>query len=159
MGDPIPPPLQAHTEEDVQEMLDTGYFEIPFPPFWDGLRLWDVKKGTHVLWWDMPTGRRGGRSTRVKYFHGTCDGWYDEHNVIVSRDTRCLSMRRSLLVHETQLVRDPNHEYCIAESGRCYKRAEVWASKMQMVKCSVCEKIFATVSAYEAHYWATHSML
>ena len=158
MGDPIPAPLQAHTPEDVQEMFDTGYFETPFPPFWDGERLMDVEKGTHVLWWDMPTGRRGG-PTRVKYFHGTVDGWYDDLHVIVSRDNWDLSMRRSNMVHWMRLVGDPNHEYCIAESGHCYKRAEVWASQMQIVKCSVCDHRFATVPAYEAHYRATHSML
>ena len=87
MGDPIPPPLQAHTEEDVQEMFGTGYsnyFTMLDPPFWDGDAIGDVVQGTHVLWKNVPTGKNGGQSTKVEYFHGTCHGWYGQDYVIVS---------------------------------------------------------------------------
>ena len=84
MGDPIPPPRPAYTFAQVDEMFATGVFRTPCPPFWNGFAIGDVVPGTHVLWKFVPAGRRGGQSTRVEYFHGTCDGWYDQHHVILS---------------------------------------------------------------------------
>ena len=83
MGDPIPPPRQAHTVQEVDAMFATGVFRIPRPPFWNGFAIGDVVPGTHVLWKFVPTGRRGGQSTRVEYFEATCDGWYDHEYVML----------------------------------------------------------------------------
>ena len=80
----IPPALKANTEEDVQEMLDSGYYRFPERPFWDGVRLKDVDWGTHALWKNVPTGKNGGESTKVEYFHGEVHGWETNEEVIVS---------------------------------------------------------------------------
>ena len=70
----IPRALKANTEEDVQEMFDSGYYRFPERPFWDGVRLKDVDWGTHALWKNVPTGKNGGESTKVEYFHGEVQG-------------------------------------------------------------------------------------
>ena len=72
---PIPRALQANTKEDVQKMFGSSYFKFPDTPFWDGVSIQDVKKGTHRLWKNVPTGKRGGESTKTEFFHGHCHGW------------------------------------------------------------------------------------
>ena len=84
MGDPIPPPRPAHTFAEVDAMFATGVFRTPRPPFWNGFAIGDVVPGTRVLFTDVPTGRKGGQSTRVQYFEGTCDGWYNQDYVMLS---------------------------------------------------------------------------
>ena len=80
----IPRALKANTEEDVHEMFDSGYYRFPERPFWDGVRLKDVDCGTHALWKNVPTGKNGGESTKVEYFHGEVHGWETNDLVIVS---------------------------------------------------------------------------
>ena len=79
----IPRALPANTEQDVQDMFVNGYYSYPATPFWDGECLWDVVHGTHCLWKNVPTGKKGGESTKVEFFHGVCHGWKDE-DVIIS---------------------------------------------------------------------------
>ena len=69
----IPPPQKAYTEKDVEAMFELGWFSKP--PFWDGGDIWKVRKGTHCLWKGVPTGKRGGESTKTELFHGMCHGW------------------------------------------------------------------------------------
>ena len=80
----IPRALKANTEEDVQEMFDSGYYRFPERPFWDGLHFKNVDWGTHALWKNVPTGKNGGESTKVEYFHGEVHGWETNEIVIVS---------------------------------------------------------------------------
>ena len=80
----IPRALKANTEEDVQEMFDSGYYRFPERPFWDGLHFKNVDWGTHALWKNVPTGKNGGESTKVEYFHGEVHGWETDEIVIVS---------------------------------------------------------------------------
>ena len=68
----IPQALPAKTQKDVQCLFDSGYYKFPETPFWDGRTIWDVDKGTHCLWKNVPKGKRGGESTKVQYFHGLC---------------------------------------------------------------------------------------
>ena len=65
-------------------MFDTKYFRFPEKLFWDGVDLNDVDKGTHALWKNVPTGKNGGESTKVEYFHGEVHGWETNELVIVS---------------------------------------------------------------------------
>ena len=60
------------------------------------------------------------------------------------------------MVHASYIVGDPKNEYCIASGGRCYKKAEVWASQLKKVKCPACDRQFDEHWAYEAHYDAVH---
>ena len=80
----IPPALKVNTEKDVQKLFDTGYFRLPETPFWDGVDIADVDRGTHALWKNVPTGKNGGESTKVEYFHGEVHGWETNEEVIVS---------------------------------------------------------------------------
>ena len=80
----IPPALRANTVEDVEEMFNTGYYIYPQTPFWDGQCLWEVGHGTHCLWKDVPTGKKGGESTKSELFHGECHVCGDKENVIIS---------------------------------------------------------------------------
>ena len=78
----IPLPLQAHTKEDVKEMFDTEYFKFPETPFWNGKNMWDVRRGTHLLWKNVPKGKKGGESTKHEVFHGECHGWKEDQVII-----------------------------------------------------------------------------
>ena len=80
----IPRALKANTEEDVQEMFNSGYYRFPERPFWDGLHFEDVDRGTHALWKEVPTGKNGGESSKVEYFHGEVHGWETNEIVFVS---------------------------------------------------------------------------
>ena len=73
----IPRALKANTKEDVQKMFDTGYYRFPETPFWDGKDINKVERGTHCLWKNVPTGKKGGESTKTEFFHGICHGWSD----------------------------------------------------------------------------------
>ena len=79
-----PPPLKAYTKEEVQELFDSGYFTYPETPFWNGKDIWHVRKGTHCLWKNVPTGKNGGESTKSEYFHAECHGWANREEVLVS---------------------------------------------------------------------------
>ena len=79
----IPPALKANTQEDVQAMFDAGDFYYPETPFWDGKDIWKVRKGTHCMWTNVPTGKNGGVSTKTEFFHGECHGWKNG-DVIIS---------------------------------------------------------------------------
>ena len=79
----IPPAPKANTEETVQEMFDTGYYKYPETPFWDGKNIWEVVKGTHCLWKNVPTGKHGGESTKVEFFHGEVHGWENDDAIII----------------------------------------------------------------------------
>ena len=81
-NDAIPPALPANTLQDVQDMFDSGYYAYPETPFWDGRNIGDVDTGTHCLWKNVPTGKRGGESTKVEYFHGECHGWEDGECIV-----------------------------------------------------------------------------
>ena len=80
----IPRALKANTEKDVQKLFTTGYFRFPETPFRDGVDIKDVDRGTHALWKNVPTGKNGGESTKVEYFHGEVHGWETNDLVIVS---------------------------------------------------------------------------
>ena len=80
----IPRALKANTEEDVQEMFNSGYYRFPERPFWDGVHYKDVDRGTHALWKEVPTGKNGGESSKVEYFHGEVHGWKTNEIVILS---------------------------------------------------------------------------
>ena len=71
----IPPAPKAHTKESAQEMFDIGYYSYPETLFWDGKDIWNVSKGTHCLWKNVPKGKRGGDSTKTEVFHGEVHGW------------------------------------------------------------------------------------
>ena len=79
----IPDPIQI-TEEEVQAMFDDGSFRKPEKPWWNGNNIWDVCQGTHVLWKSVPTGKRGGESTKVEYFNGLCHGWQNNDYLLIS---------------------------------------------------------------------------
>ena len=79
----IPDAPNAYTKKDVQLMFDNGYFRYPETPFWNGKDIWQVKRGTHCLWKNVPVGKRGGQSTKVEFFHGEVQGW-DGDEAIVS---------------------------------------------------------------------------
>ena len=79
----IPDAPLANTEETVQDMFDQCYFRFPDTPFWDGKNIWQVKRGTHCLWKNVPVGKRGGESTKVELFHGEVHGW-DGDDCIIS---------------------------------------------------------------------------
>ena len=79
----IPPPLPVNTDEDIHKMFRDRYYSWPDTPFWDGRNIWDVVKGSHALWKSVPTGKSGGESTKVEYFHGHVHGWQND-NVIIS---------------------------------------------------------------------------
>ena len=78
----IPDAPNAYTEKDVQAMFDTGYFRYPETPFWNGKDIWQVERGTHCLWKNVPAGKRGGESTKVEFFHGEVHGWEGENCII-----------------------------------------------------------------------------
>ena len=80
----IPRALKANTEDDVQEMFNSGYYRFPERPFWDGVSLEDVDSGTRALWKNGPTGKNGGESSKVEYFHGEVHGWKTNEIVILS---------------------------------------------------------------------------
>jgi hypothetical protein len=82
-GRVIPPAPKANTNESVKKMFDDGYYKFPETPFWDGKNMWDVVRGTHVLWKNVPRGKKGHESTKTEVFHGECHGW-KEDEVIVS---------------------------------------------------------------------------
>ena len=75
-------PRPANTEQDVQDMFDTGYYRYPDKPFGDGKYLWGVVHGTHCLWKNVPTGKNGGESTKVELFHGECHEWVKDDFII-----------------------------------------------------------------------------
>ena len=79
-----PPPIKFNTNETVQEMFDTKYFQVPDGGFWNGKKLWDIQRGTHLLWKNVPLGPNGGESTKHEVFHGQCHGWANNSHVIVS---------------------------------------------------------------------------
>jgi hypothetical protein len=79
-GIPLAP--KANTTVDVQAMFDTGYYKYPETPFWDGKDIWKVRKGTHCLWKNVPTGKQGGQSTKTEVFHGECHGWQGEEVIL-----------------------------------------------------------------------------
>ena len=80
----IPPPApKANTKEIVQEMFDTGYYKYPETPVWDGKNLWEVVKGAHCLWKNVPQGKNGRDSTKTEVFHGECHGW-EKNEVVLS---------------------------------------------------------------------------
>ena len=79
----IPPAPNANTQASVQEMFDSGYYRYPEKPFWDGKDIWKVVIGTHCLWKNVATGKRGGGSTKTEVFHGECHGW-EKNDVIIS---------------------------------------------------------------------------
>ena len=64
-------------------MFDDGYYSFPRTPFWDGNSIWAVDRGTHCLWRNVPTGKNGGESTRVEYFHGERQGWATSEELYV----------------------------------------------------------------------------
>ena len=70
----IPHAEHPFTAEDVQLMFDNGYFRYPETPFWNGKDIWQVKRGTHCLWKNVPVGKHGGESTKTELFHGECHG-------------------------------------------------------------------------------------
>ena len=80
----IPRALKANTEEDVQEMFNSGYYRFPERPFWDGVRLKDVDWGTHALWKNVPTGKNCEESTKTEIFHGEVHAWKNDEEVIIS---------------------------------------------------------------------------
>ena len=149
----IPPPVPANTLETISEMFDAGYVKYPGTPFWDGNDVWDVVKGTHVLWQRITTGKNGGE--RTEYFHGEVFGWENE-SVIISSDAipgrQCYQT-----VHYRYLVGDPEREWCIVAGGRCYRSSDFWASLLKKLKCPVCDRQFDTESAYECHYHSVHA--
>ena len=79
-----PPKPVPNTREAIQAMFDDNYYSLPGVPFWNGKDLADVDTGSHVLWKSVPTGKNGGESTRVEYFHGIIHGWYDPETVVIS---------------------------------------------------------------------------
>ena len=79
----IPDAPHAFTAEDVQDMFDTGYFRFPERPFWDGKNIWQVKKGTHCLWKNVPIGKRVGWSTKTELFHGEVHGWQGDEVILI----------------------------------------------------------------------------
>ena len=112
----IPRALPANTEEDVRRMFDEGYYSRR-----DGKDICEVVDGTHCLWEDVPTGKQGGRSTKLECFHGYCHGW--EHGECI---LSCDGIRE-YRIHPSYLVGDPRREYCVVAGGRCCRKAEVWA--------------------------------
>ena len=84
-------------------MFDEGYYSRPETPFWNGKDINEVVKGTHCLWKGVATGKQGGRSTTVEYFHGTCQGWEDGE-CILSCDA--IGERRCIRIHPSDLVGD-----------------------------------------------------
>ena len=148
----IPRALKANTEEDVQEMFNSGYYRFPERPFWDGVRFEDVDRGTRALWKNGPTGKNGGESSKVEYFHGEVQGWKTNDLVIV----RSVAHEGHREVHWSYLVGDPKQEYCIAAGGRCYREADVWATQLQKVQCPQCGRQFNTQWDYESHYEGVH---
>ena len=80
----IPPAEKANTEQDVQQMFDDGYYYFPQTPFWDGVDIWSVDRGTHCLWKGMGRCRHGGESGKCEYFHGECHGWQNNEELFIS---------------------------------------------------------------------------
>ena len=83
----IPKPLVAYKEEEINEQFGEGqhaYYRIFPEGFWNGKNLWEVTKGTRVLWKNVPTGPNGGTSTKVEYFSGLVENWADNDFLYVS---------------------------------------------------------------------------
>ena len=83
----IPEPLPAYSEAEINQQFGHGpeaYFRIYAEGFWDGKDIWEVQKGTRVLWKGVPKGRNGGESTKVEFFSGLVHGWEDSNFITVS---------------------------------------------------------------------------
>ena len=83
----FPWPLVAYTADEINEQFGKGsnaYFRIFSEGFWNGKNLWDVQKGTHVLWKSVPIGRNGVTSTKVEYFSGLVEEWHDSEFLDIS---------------------------------------------------------------------------
>jgi hypothetical protein len=72
----------AHTSEEVEDMLSGSYFKLPKREFWSSGDLYDVVKGSDVLWKSPMKGKRGAESTKTEVFHGICEGWVGDWVII-----------------------------------------------------------------------------
>ena len=81
----IPDPIKFTPDEIEKKMNGEVYF---WPPkgndFWPRnphkgqlpSDLWTLNQGDEFLWMSgAKTGRNGGQSTKIEYFHGECRGW------------------------------------------------------------------------------------
>ena len=77
---PIPEPLVAYRADEITGYFgyaSTAYYRIFREGFWNGENIWDVRKGTRVLWKGVCTGPSGGESTKVEYFAGFVHEWQE----------------------------------------------------------------------------------
>ena len=74
-----PVPIK-YTPDEINEQFGEGsnaYYRIFPEGFWNGKNISEVKKGTPVVWKNVPQGRNGGTSTKVEYVSGRARDWHD----------------------------------------------------------------------------------
>ena len=84
---PAAEPLPAYSEAEINQQFGNhpdAYYRIYAEGFWDGKDIWEVQKGTRVLWKGVAKGKNGGESTKVEFFSGLVHGWTDSDFIIVS---------------------------------------------------------------------------
>ena len=71
------PEPKKYTAEEIEGfMTDPYHYTEPEEKFWSGTDHREIVPGDHVLWRSgAKTGKRGGPSTKIEYFHGIVDGW------------------------------------------------------------------------------------
>ena len=111
--DNVPPPHKAYSEDLLRNMFETGWSSYHAPSFWDGRDFNNLKEGTHCVYQVKLK-----MDDRVLIKHGEVLYWLDDDFVIV-RSEQPTGLRK---VHYSELVGDPDEEYCISAEGRCLKK-------------------------------------
>ena len=79
----IPEPLPAYSEAEINQQFGHGpeaYFRIYAEGFWDGKDIWEVQKGTRVLWKGVAKGKMAGNPRRWNSFQA----WYTVGRIQIS---------------------------------------------------------------------------
>ena len=114
-------------------------YKKPKTKFWNGNNINDLQKGTPVLLRGVPTGSKGGESTKVVVYNAVVQGW-DGEKLHLIKD----GQRTEYSVPLCNVQADPESEYVIKYDGSCYEYNKLLSDWKRKVQCPKCQNTFGS---------------